>query len=179
MSFRLFAGLRILEWFLANPTKRIHFKELCRTLKLAPLTVKTYCEEFLEKDWILEDRSANLRIFYLNNEDYRVRAMKRAWILQILSELRIDAIIDESVISFALFGSHASGEYDEKSDIDLLVIGRKENVDYGRAEKLGITIKKQVQITVIPMARWEKNKVSDPFIRSVVKNHVLLRGVSL
>jgi predicted nucleotidyltransferase len=179
MSFRSFAGLRLLEWFLANPTQRIHFKELCRRLGLAPLSVKTYCEEFLAQGWILEDRTANLRIFHLNDADCRIRAMKKAWFLQILSELKIETVVDDGAISFALFGSHASGGFDEKSDIDLIVIGRKENVDYSRAEKLGDIIKKQVQLTVIPLARWEKNKATDPFIMSVARNHVLLRGLTL
>jgi hypothetical protein len=179
MSFRSFVGLRLLEWFLANPTERIHFKELCRRLGLAPLSVKLYCDEFLAQGWILEDRTANLRIFRLNNEDYRVRAMKRAWMLQTLGELKIESVVDDGAISFALYGSHASGEFDEKSDLDLLVVGRKENVDYSRAEKLGAAIKKQVQITVIPLARWEKSKATDPFIMSVVRNHVILKGLTL
>ena len=179
MLFKSFSGLRILEWFLKNPDKKIHFNGLLRELKLGPLTVKEYCEEFLRYEWLLEERSANLRIFSLNNQSYAVKALKTAYFLEALRSEKAEKIVDDTVISLALYGSHASGEYDGKSDIDLLVIGRKEQVRHEFAKKLEQKFGKRLQITTFQLEDWERRKASDPFARSVLKNHVLLQGVQL
>ena len=179
MEIGSFLGIRILSWFLEHPNEKVHFKDLCRKLKLSPLSVKTYCEQFINRDWILEERKANLRFFYLNIRSYVVKAMKRTWFLENLRHMGVDKIVPENIISFALYGSHASGEYTEKSDIDLLVIGRKEQVNYANVKILEEKMHKEIQITVIQLNRWEKNKKTDPFILSVLKNHVLLTGTGL
>jgi predicted nucleotidyltransferase len=179
MTFSSFSGIKILTWFLANPTQKIHFKDLCRELQLAPSTIKTYCEEFLKKDWLGEERTANLRIFYLKNENYVVRSLKRTYFLGLMQERKIEILVDTNVISFALYGSHASGDYDELSDIDLFVIGKKEQVHYNLTKKLEKKFGKQIQATVLSLGKWEQNKHSDPFLRSVLKNHVLLKGAAL
>lgn len=179
MRFGDFAGIRILHYFLGHPSKRIHLKELCRELALSPLTVKTYCDEFLENGWLLEERRANLRIFCLNNEHFVVKALKRAYFLEKLRAEKIEAITAEGAISLALYGSHASGEYDEKSDIDLFVVGRREQVNHAVLKSLEKKIGKQVQVTVFPLDKWEKNKASDPFMLSVLRNHVLINGAPL
>lgn len=179
MSFQSFGGTKVLEWFLEHPTQKVHFRELCRHLKLNPLTVKSYCEEFLKNHWLQEERKANLRIFFLNNNHFAVKAMKKAYFLERLRKLRIKEAVDDTAISFALYGSHASGEYDEKSDVDFLVVGRKETVDSNALKKIEERLDKPVQLTTISLEKWERNKESDPFALSVLKNHVLLRGAPL
>lgn len=179
MTFDSFAGIKVLEWFFANPTRRIHFKGLCRETGLSQLTVKDYCEEFISKKWLLDERIANARFFFLNNTDYEVKALKKAYAVNLLRKHGLDSVADSTAISFALYGSHASGEYDERSDIDLLVIGRKESVDYKSVEKLRKDLGKEAQVTIIPLEKWERNKESDPFIFSVLKNHVLIGGAPL
>ncbi|MEW6329698.1 MAG: nucleotidyltransferase domain-containing protein [Candidatus Micrarchaeota archaeon] len=179
MNFESFSGVRVLGWFLKHPTRRIHFKDLCRELGLGPLTVKTYCEEFVGRGWLREERSANLRIFYLDNESYVVKAMKRACILEMMHKERFDALADDTIISLALYGSHASGEYDEKSDLDVVVVGRREQVRFEHAEKLEKKLGRRIQITVFSLERWERNRNKDPFMLSVLKSHVLLKGAPL
>jgi len=179
MRFEDFSGLRVLAWFLENPTRRIHFKGLCRELGLGPLTVKTYCEGFLKRGWILEERGANLRVFFLNNEDFVVKAVKRAHFLARLKDERAGLLADDSAVSLALYGSHASGEFDEKSDVDMLVIGHREHVGHSTLKRLEKRLKRQIQLTVLPLEKWEKNKTRDPFMLSVLKNHVVLKGAPL
>jgi hypothetical protein len=179
MKFREFSGLRILAWFLEHPTRRIHFKELCRELRLSPATVLSYATEFVAKDWVREERQANLRIFFLSNENPSILALKRAHFLDFLISNGFGKIASDSAISFALYGSYASGANDERSDIDLLVVGRKEDVSDELVRRLEQKSGKGAQVTVIPLERWEKNRKADPFILSVLKNHVLLKGAPL
>lgn len=179
MSFNSFAGIKVLGWFLEHPTEKVHFRELCRHLGLNPLTVKSYCEEFLGNQWLLDERKANLRIFSLNDGHFAVKSMKRAHFLEKLRRLKTTSAVDETVISFALYGSHASGEYDEKSDVDFLVVGRKEGVDSDMLKNLEQKLGRSIQLTVISLEKWERNKEKDPFALSVLKNNVLLRGAPL
>ncbi len=179
MLFKSFSGLRVLGWFLKNPDKKIHFSELLRELNLGPLTVKTYCEEFIGYGWLLEERNANLRIFFLNGRSYAVKAFKSAYFLETLRSEKAERIADDTVISLALYGSHASGEYDGKSDVDFLVVGRKEEVCHEFAKKLGQRLGKRLQITTFQLEDWERRKTNDPFARSVLKNHVVLKGAPL
>jgi predicted nucleotidyltransferase len=179
MNPKSFSGIRVLGWFLKHPTQKIHFKELCRELKLGPPTVKAYCEELIKLNWLQDERNANLRIFFLNNEHYVVKALKRAYFLNLLSEGKVGSLVENTVISLAVYGSHASGEYDEKSDVDLLIIGRKEEVRHEYSRILENKLGKKFQITVLPLDKWENNKQNDPFMLSVLKNHVILKGAPL
>ncbi len=179
MSFAEFAGIRILDWFLAHPSQKIHFKQLCRELALSPLTVKSYCEEFLPCSWLLEERQANLRIFFLNNQHYSVRAMKRAHALEFLRKSGVEKAAGDEAISFALYGSHASGEYDEHSDFDFLLVGRREHADIGKLREFEKTTGKKAQLTIISLDKWETGKRRDPFVFSVLKNHAQLKGAPL
>ena len=179
MKFKEFSGIKILRWFLENPTKKIHFKDLCRLVKLGPPTVKKYCEGFMEFGWLDEERKANLRIFSLDNKNFVVKAIKRAYFLECLKRAEIEKVVTENVTSLALYGSHSSGEYDEKSDIDLIVVGRKENVEYKRLEQIGKRLGKEIQLTIFSLEKWEGNKNVDTFMISVLRNNVLLRGAPL
>ncbi|OIO21997.1 DNA polymerase subunit beta [Candidatus Micrarchaeota archaeon CG11_big_fil_rev_8_21_14_0_20_47_5] len=179
MTFGKFAGVKVIKWFLCNPSERIHFKKLCRRLKLGPPTVKNYCGEFVGKKWLNEERNANLRIFSLNNSNYVIKALKRAYFLELLRKDGIEKLIDGSAVSFALYGSHANGEYDERSDVDLLVIGRKEQVHYEQISALEEKMKKHFQLTVISLERWGRERQSNPFMLSILKNHVLIKGAAL
>jgi len=179
MKFYDFAGMRLLRWFLGNPTRKIHFKQLCRELALSPLTVKTYCDEFVRRGWLQEERSANLRIFSIDNDHYLIKSFKRAFVLELLCREKIGNAVDDGIISLALFGSHASGEYDEKSDIDLIVVGRREQVHHDLVKRLEKKLRKQVQVTLFPLEEWERRKKDDPFALSVLRTHVLLKGVPL
>ncbi len=179
MLFDSFAGNRIISWFLQNPARKIHFKELCRQLGLSPSTVKAYCGEFSKKGWVLSERQANLRIYSLNNESFSVRALKRAHFILVLDRLKAGKVALEGAISLALYGSYASGEYDEKSDVDLLLLGRKEQVDYGFAKRVEEALGKEVQITVFSLHEWEKGRDASPFMLSVLRNHALLKGIPL
>ena len=180
MAFSSFAGTRVLAFFLANPTRKIHFKELCRELELSPSSVKLYCEDFITRKWLTEHRIGNHRFFQLDNSSYPVLAIKRAYFLELLSSNGADKVVRGTAISLALYGSHASGEYDEKSDIDLLVIGRKDDIVNTTISRIERAAGKPVQLTVISLDMWESGlKSSDPFVISVLRNHVLLMGARL
>ena len=173
--FRRYAAFRILEFFFNHPTQEIHLKELARKLKMSPRSVKIYCDEFEKENILICRKQGNLRIFSLNNENYVVREAKRAYIATLLKELHIDKI-SENAISIAIYGSHATGEYDEKSDIDILVIGNEKEVNKKLLMKISEKTGKDLQLTVFPLHKWEAIKDKDAFAKSILRSHILIGG---
>jgi len=74
----------------------------------------------------------------------------------------------------------ATGTSDGQSDIDILIIGDEAWVDHGRVAALEAKTDREVQLTVVPYYRWERMKEEgDPFVASVLQNHMLVRGTRL
>jgi predicted nucleotidyltransferase len=87
---------------------------------------------------------------------------------------------DENIISLALVGSYADGSYDEKSDLDFLVItpSRKNFADLGR--KFEAEFGAGVNVTVFKLSQWRQlARSGDALYKKVVESHVLLCGGGL
>jgi predicted nucleotidyltransferase len=174
-----YVGLKVLGYFLTHPSEEIHLKELGRVLEISPGSAKKYCDDLAAFGLIQESALGNLRLLRLNRDDFAVRGMMTACHLFLFKELGIENLA-EGCISFAIYGSFASGNFDERSDLDLLVIGEETDVKRDRVlafqEKLG----RSVQLTVLPYYRWEAlKKEGDGFAESVLRDHVLVKGVEL
>lgn len=177
-EFRKFVGFKVIEYFLLHPTREIHLKELARRLEVSPRSVKIYCDLFEEEGILVSERKGNMRVFRLNNDSFAVRELKRAYHLLLLKESGIERLCKACTI--AVYGSFASGEVDERSDLDILVIGDEEEIDYDLLREIEERTGRDVQITVIPFHRWEAMKrEKNQFVESVVRRHVLVRGTPL
>lgn len=181
-EFRKFKGWTVLEFFFNHPSTKIHLKELVRTLGVSPRTALTYLRTFEDSEILTKEKVGNLTIFSLNNESFLVRAFKRAYFLLMLNELRfLELFLKENpgAVSLALYGSYADGSYDEKSDIDFLVIKRGE-VNKSLFRRVEEETKKDVLVTCMSPAEWRtKAEKGDPFCLNVARNHVLLSGADL
>ncbi len=177
-AFRKFVGFRVLEHFLRNPSKEIHLRELARVLKISPRSAKIYCDLFEGEGIITTERMGNLRIFRLNRDSFIVRELTRAYYLLLLKECGIEGVCRGC--SLAVYGSFASGEVDERSDLDILVVGDEGGVNYDLLREIEEKMGRRVQLTVIPFHRWELMKrEGDEFAESVLRKHVLIRGAPL
>ena len=63
---------------------------------------------------------------------------------------------------------------------DLLILGSKEQINRDLVVKIMNKVGKEIQLNVLSMIKWEKmKKENDAFAMSVIKNHVLIKGVEL
>jgi len=178
-NFRKFVGFKILEYFLKYPTEKTYLKELAKKLQISPRSVKIYCDLFDKKGIIKREIKGNMHIFSTNNDNFRVREMKRTYFLNLLGEMNIENIAEDCA-SIAIYGSYASGNYDEKSDIDILIIGNEKNVKRELVVDIMKKIDKEFQLNVISIIKWEKlKKNNDHFVKNIIRNHILIKGVEL
>jgi len=178
-EFRKFVGFKILEYFLTHPREEAYLKEIAKKLQVNPASVKNYCDIFEKEGLIKKKIKGNLHLFSTNNENFCIREMKKAYISSLLNELKIEKI-SENAISIAIYGSYASGDYDEKSDLDILIIGEEKDVKKEYLLKIMKKIGKEIQLTIIRPVKWEEMKrKNDPFVKSVLRNHILIKGVEL
>lgn len=178
-EFERFVGFRVLAWFLTHPTGEIHINKLARELGVSPGSVKAYADAFERDGLITVTRLGTARLLSLDNDSFAVRELKRACMALLLARAGIEDLAPES-IAVAVYGSTAAGTFDEQSDIDILIIGDEIQVDHGRLPALETETDREVQVTVVPYYRWERMKEDkDPFVASVLQNHMLVGGARL
>lgn len=177
--FRKFVGFKVLEFFIKNPTEKIYLNELAKKLKVSPRSIKIYCDLFEKDELIRREIKGNMHLFSTNNDNFCIKEMKKAYISVLLKEMNIEKAGEDS-ISIAIYGSYASGNYDEKSDIDILIIGEEKNVKREIILNIMKRIGKEIQLTVIPTIEWEKmKKQNDPFVKNIIRNQILIKGAEL
>ena len=178
-EFRKFAGNKILEWLLMHPTTPVSINELARTLLVSPATVLKYITLLEQSGMVSRKTAGTAHQILMNRECPLVSPLKKTASLILLWDAGV-LMIAPGAVSVAVYGSTASGESDERSDIDILVIGEETDVDRDRILALQERMGMPVQLTVLPWHRFailkEKN---DPFVQAIIKNHVLIAGSPL
>jgi hypothetical protein len=88
---------------------------------------------------------------------------------------------DESLISLVLYGSYADGDFDERSDIDVLLISSSTKEHFlSLLQEMEIYLNREVSLEVFNISRWRKIKKEETaFYQEVMRNHILLAGNEL
>jgi len=173
---------KVLGFFLKRPGTEVFVKELSRTLNISPSSSNSALKYF-HKLGILDKSERGPAHFYaLNNDFPLVQSLKRTFILFVLEEIHFSESCAESepnLISLSIYGSFANGTFDEKSDLDLLMIGGDKTKLRRIADLLERKLDHEINIECFSIADWQKMKnKNDVFYREIVRNHILLTGVS-
>lgn len=181
--FEKYIAWRILGHFLRYPTSSFHVKELGRVLKVSPGSVSTAVKRFESDEILTKEEKGLAHMYKLNLEHPTAVAMKKAHgMIRVLQLKPIKRFLekDENIISLALVGSYVDGSYDEKSDLDFLVISpsRKNFADLGR--ELAAEFGTGVNITVFKLSQWRQLvRRGDALCKKIIESHVLLHGGGL
>jgi predicted nucleotidyltransferase len=182
--FRQYVKWKILSHFLANPNTSFHIKQLSRILNVSPASVSSAVKSFEEVGLLSKEEKGLAYIYRLESENSMVMPLKKAYgIAFVLSSEPKEKFleIDPNIISLALFGSYAEGSFDEKSDIDFLIVTSKRKEMFIKAAKrLEEELEKEVSLSVLKLSEWRfMAKKGDAFYKRVVENHILLYGSGL
>lgn len=173
--------LRVLSLFTRGYDRELYIREAARLLPISRGTAQAALE-YLEAKQVLHSATrGRTRLFSLRRGDhardfctlaevYRRICLweEEPFIAGVLS--RIIPHIDGSS---AVFGSRAKGTADEESDLDLFVAGECQVEEVERIEK---TYGLPIHLTVYPLEVFNRDLHTDPFLREVLRNHVLIKG---
>ncbi len=152
-------------------------RETARKLNISSSTTKRMLDYLLAKD-IVEKRQRGKNHLFKIKQHYLARQIK---ILYSLSEIRSSGIVEEllekrpEILSIILYGSVARGDDDDRSDIDILVITRKESE---LPELTGEQrINREVSFLHYTYTEWKKKAEKDRvFYQQVILNCIPLYG---
>lgn len=173
-----YAHFRVLCFFLENPTQEVYVKELSRILKISSHTSKSALDTFHKRKILNLTKKGRTHFYRLENDSYFVKNLKKVHILSKINT--ISFTFPEEIISVAIYGSYASGEFDERSDFDLLIIS-SEKKDYPQvSKKIEDTLHVPVSPLVLTPFEWQELSREDTeFYMEVIKDQVLLYGSEL
>jgi predicted nucleotidyltransferase len=180
-GFEKFAGFKVLEFFLFNSTGSFNINEVAKKAKVSVFPAKNYCDSFLKENLLIIENVGNQRRFSLNNLNPYVKELKKTFSLIKLRDLGIEKIIDkEKAYSIAIYGSFANGEYTKHSDLDILVIGERSDVNFRQVTEIEKALNIEIQLTIYNWVKWRKmEKEKNSFVEEVQKKHILLWGTNL
>ncbi len=182
--FRQYVKWKILSHFLAHPNTSFHIKQLARILKVSPASVSSAVKSFEEDGLLSKEEKGLAHIYRLDADNSTIAPLKKAYgIAFVLSSKPKERFleIDPNIISLALFGSYAEGNFDEKSDIDFLVVTNSgKEILINAAKRLEDELEKEVSLSVLKLSEWRAMaKKGDAFYKRTIENHVLLYGSGL
>ncbi len=173
----------VLSYFLSNPSTRIHVNELARVANVSAGSASNALVKLTDMKLLKVQHIGQLHLYSLENDSLLVRNLLRTHFISTILELDVPGRFlehDEALISLVLYGSYASGDQDEKSDVDLLVITSSKLGFRSVLDKLETELNCEVNLTVFSLTLWAKTKdTAAPFYQSVMRNHVLLYGEEL
>ncbi|MFH0876437.1 MAG: nucleotidyltransferase domain-containing protein [archaeon] len=164
---------RTAEFFFINPTKKHYLMDISRSIGLAHTSVKNNLEKLVKNGLLIEsvekkgDRKFPLYTANLDNKTFK--KYKTIHNISVIFQSKLIEFIEEKLMpkSIVLFGSFQRGEDIEKSDIDLFVECKKEELDISSFEKkLGRKIELHFNDNFNSYAKELKNNVINGIVLS-------------
>jgi predicted nucleotidyltransferase len=172
---------KILAKFIENPNTKFHVKELSRILKVSPGSVCKAVKRFEKNGLLIKNVVGQTHQYSINIENPMILPLKKfQGIVKIHNSDFAKNFLkaDENIISLAVYGSYADGTYDEKSDLDILVITpSKKDVYNLPGIKLQNELGLELSISIFKLSQWRRlAKKGDPYYKRIIENHILFFG---
>jgi predicted nucleotidyltransferase len=128
MLERLFTSksrVKILELLLLNPAGEFHLREISRRTHVSAPYVQRELANLSALGLVSRRSQGNMMLFRLNKDSPIAEELKRIFLkTESLGRFVRDSLNELGNIRFALvYGSFAKGEMNERSDVDLLIVG--------------------------------------------------------
>jgi len=162
--------LKVLEYFLRNPTKRIHAAELIRKVKVSKKSLFDSLPYLEEKGYLVSERIGRSIRYSLIRENMIVKQLKM--LLNILTIEQVVQKIKQDAQMVFLFGSAARGENVEESDLDVLIIS---DVSRGKIlKKIKSQIPNVKPLVFTPLEYARLSRTDKPFYKRIEQDKIRL-----
>jgi len=181
--FEKYMEWKLIRIFLQTPDRGFYTKEITRQTGIGAGTVNNFLRNIQKDNVLIKEIVGNVHLYRLNNELELVKHLKIVHTLlefeqQHFTEQFLNE--DNTVSSIVLYGSHANGEYDSKSDIDLLFIIHKKRSYTTVLQTLEKKLHKQISLQQMTLSEWQTLKKKDKiFYESLLEKHIILYGSGL
>jgi len=175
---------KVLTYFLLHPKTSIYVKQLSRELKISPSGTNRALKLLANAGILSKEEIGKAHYYLLNNNLPFVKSLKTSHFLAVIKNWEIEKKFyekDESLISLVLYGSYAAGDFDERSDIDVLLISPSTREHFlSLLQEMEIYLNREVSLEVFNISRWRKIKNEETtFYQEIMRNHILLAGNEL
>jgi len=85
-----YADIKVLCFFLENPTREVYVRELSTLLEVSPFTSNSALKAFHEKNLLNLNERGNMHSYKLKNDSYFVKKLKITYILSKLPKLILE-----------------------------------------------------------------------------------------
>ena len=133
--------LRIAEFFFVNPTKKNYLMNISRSVGLAHTSIKKNLDKLARLGLIIESiekkGGRKFPLYKANTNNRLFKEYKIVYNLSSLLESGVISFIEEKLMpkSVIVFGSYRRGDDIEKSDIDIFVECKEEEINLNKFEK--------------------------------------------
>ena len=164
--------VKILNFFLRNPTIQIYQKDLRKKTKLAKVTSIKWLKVLTKYELLNLKSFGAAKVYSLNRGNYIVKRIKVLDTILLLTELKDTS--KKYNIEIYLYGSCARGEDAEESDVDLLIIGKIKREEIIKdIIKLSDKTKRKIKFQIFSSLQWsEMAKKDKAFYERVEKDKI-------
>jgi predicted nucleotidyltransferase len=173
-----YPGLRILNIFFQDPYREVHLRQAASQAQVSPSTAKRFLDEYTRLGLLTETKKANLHLFKANLDEPSFRLWKTSLFL-LKNEPHLRQLGSQySDSSLTLYGSCATGADAPGSDMDLLLITRREEEPSPKQlDDLSRRTQRTVQLLKYTPEEWERKSREDkPFYERVIIDGIAITG---
>ncbi|MEA3559695.1 MAG: nucleotidyltransferase domain-containing protein [Candidatus Thermoplasmatota archaeon] len=171
------ALFKIMEWFSRNPGRKVYVNELSKIIQLSNASCSRVLNLLEGKD-LLKREMLGKALYFELRDNFATREMKRFFLILRLHESGLVEYLSESnpsMTNLILYGSCATGEYDEYSDMDILAITNDQIKADMRSYQEIMNI--SIEITSMNIGRWiSMRDRNEGFYQEVKKDGIILFG---
>jgi len=170
-------SIKALMYFIKNPYDEIYLREYARKLNISPNSAQRFLAKFLKYDFIKDFRRGNLRYFKADMDSRVFKQTKIIYSLFSIQESGFVGYFEEAGVShLVLFGSVAKGEDDEKSDIDIVVIGGGEGMERS-LRNFEKKLDREINFHHFTWPKWKETRTKNKaFYQDVISQGIALIG---
>lgn len=163
---------QIITFFFLNPRKRIYLKQLSDQLDLDNGNLSRYLTSLVNEGFLNAQEEGRQKYFSLNHNYLVLPELKKMMAVKISPEILLKELFSKfSELKAAyIFGSYASGKFNDKNDLDVMLIGEQNPFDIRREiVKLQKQFGREINIIDYTEAEYNKKiKNQDAFLKKVL-----------
>ncbi len=167
-------ALRLLLFFIENPTKELYEKEVSEKTKISLGATNKYLKILAEEGYLLREQKGKMNFYRLNRTNV-TKFLKISYTLSKPFVSDLQKVGDRFDVKMFLYGSVARGEDDENSDVDILILGKPRVELQKEILKIKRKYDVRLKLNIFSQREWSKMHESDPaFYERVEKDKIEL-----